>query len=170
MDNGGRKRPARTTPPQRARTPSAPAMQQPDPLWTWAEAAGRNGGAADRPALEAEAAARLRMLQQAAGNFAARLPSVEEWAAFVRDEIAPVYNALSPEARICVECGARLAAGKRATTRVCSPECASRVDARHKQPRGARRTAPPPDPETARIDIGGLAALGARTKDPRRPR
>lgn len=158
MDNAGRKRPARPTPPHKPRNEAQ--QRTPDPLWVWAEQAGRDGAAgARRDALDEEAAARLRMLQQAAGNFAARLPSVDEWAAFVRDEIAPLYNTLNPQARLCVECGARLKPGVKASTRVCSPECASGLATRNK-PRGARRNAPPDDPETTRIDVGGLAALG----------
>jgi hypothetical protein len=165
VDNAGRRRPARSAPPQKPRSEAAASSRAPDPLWVWAEAAGRNGAVAgERSALDEEAAARLRMLQQAAGNFAARLPSVDEWAAFVRDEIAPVYNALAPAARMCAECGARLKPTARATTRVCSPECASTLGTRQK-PRGSRRTAPPDDPDTTRIDVGRVAALGRGEKD-----
>lgn len=111
-------------------------------------------------ALHDEAHARLGMVRQAAGNFAAQLPSVEEWATFVRREIAPVYNAVAKDDRMCVECGKRTARDARGS--VCSPACADRLSARG----GGRRSSKGGanladfghDEGTAKIQLGDLVA------------
>jgi hypothetical protein len=142
-------------------------------LWIWAErtARERDGERSRDQALDDEAAARLKMLQKAAANFAARLPSAEQWTTFLREEIVPVFNAVAANGRMCVECGARLPAGRRSAASVCSPACASRLEARRKPKRaGGRPTADPPDGDTAKISLGDLAALGRGDKDRKRPR
>ncbi len=159
MDNNGRKRPTRPGDPNEAK--------EPDPLWTWAEQAGRESVDDSKHALGQEAAARLRLLRQAAGNFGARLPSVEEWAAFLRTEIVPVYNAIVPGDRMCVECGKKVGAGKKATTRVCSPECASANEAR-RRPKGASATKPHAALDTTKITVGSVAAVSSDDKNKKR--
>jgi hypothetical protein len=141
--------------------------KSPDPLWVWAERAGRLDDDS-QPQLAEEAAARMRLLQQSAGNFAARLPGVDEWAAFLRAEIIPVFNKLVPHDRMCLECGKRMG-DKKATIHVCSPECASRYEAR-RRPRGAAGTGgaspkvrPHEPADTAKISLG-VAAVGLEKK------
>jgi hypothetical protein len=135
-------------------------------LWLWAERAGRLDDAQEQ-ALSEEAAARLRLLQQAAGNFAARLPGVDEWAAFLRTEIIPVFNAIVPNDRMCLECGKRMGA-KKATIHVCSPECASHFEARRRPRGGGGATVAavkPSEPgDTAKITLGDVAAIGRDKK------
>jgi hypothetical protein len=119
-----------------------------------------------------EALARLKLARQAAGNFAARLPSVDEWAAFLRAEVIPVYNAVVPHDRMCLECGKRMGE-KKASTHVCSPECASRAEAR-RRPRGggsggggstAISSVKPQAPaDTTKITLGDVAAIGRDKK------
>jgi hypothetical protein len=128
-----------------------------DPLWTWAERVGRDGAdASGEDDLDDQATARLKMLRQAAGNFAARLPSTDEWAAFLRTEIAPVFNALLTRERMCLECGKRMAAEPPPPHGVCSPECASDYDARKTKDR-ARPAAKIETGETAKISLGDVA-------------
>jgi len=144
------------------------AQKAPDPLWVWAERAGQADDSR-RQALDDEAQARLKLARQAAGNFAARLPSVDEWAAFMRSEIVPVYNAVMPHDRMCLECGKRMGE-KKATTHVCSPECASRFEAR-RRPRGSSAAAatvaavrPQAPADTTKITLGEVAAIGREKK------
>ncbi len=138
-----------------------PKAKGPDPLWVWAELAGQLDSDS-QPHLTEEAAARLRMLQQSAGNFAARLPGVDEWAIFLRTEIIPVFNKLVPHDHMCVACGKRMGE-KKPTIVVCSPECASRQEAR-KKPR--LRANEPGD--TAKISLGNVAAAGLARDDKKR--
>ena len=171
MDRG-RKRPG---PPSRSQQPAGAADKGgPDEMWLWAErtARERDGERSRDRALDDEAAARLKLLQKAAANFAARLPSAEEWTTFLREEIVPVFNAIVANGRMCVECGARLTAGRRSAASVCSPACASRLEARRKPRRGAGgpATEPPDGGDTAKISLGDLAALGRGDKDRKRPR
>jgi hypothetical protein len=155
MDNRP-KRPTTTPPKPRTTRPEAPPVV--DPHWTWAERAGR---AEESPAgtLGVEATARLKLLQRAAVNFAARLPSIEQWANFLRVEIIPVYNAVMPDERMCLECAKRMP-NKKATTHVCSPECASSFAARTRRPgtrAGAVSIQPHSPGETAKITLRELA-------------
>jgi hypothetical protein len=139
-------------------------------LWVWAERAGRLDDDS-QPHLAEEAAARMRLLQQSAGNFAARLPGVEEWAAFLRAEIIPVFNKLVPRDRMCLECGKRMG-DKKATIHVCSPDCASKLDARRKGRTGisggggaaVAKVKPHEPAETAKISLGNVAGLGRDDK------
>jgi hypothetical protein len=139
-------------------------------LWVWAERAGRLDDDS-QPQLAEEAQARMRLLQQAAGNFAARLPGVDEWATFLRAEIIPVFNKLVPHDRMCLECGKRMG-DKKPTIHVCSPDCASRYEARKKPARtpgaaatsGATPRVRPNEPgDTAKISLG-VAAVGLDKK------
>jgi hypothetical protein len=130
-----------------------------DPQWAWAERA-----AAPEDALQLslgiEAAARLKLLQRAASNFAMQLPSVPEWMAFLRNEIIPVYNAVMSEEPMCLECGKRVAR-KKAARHLCSPECASRSAARPRK--GGSRPSDIEEPgETAKISINDLAAMSVK--------
>ena len=108
-----------------------------DPHWTWAEREGRYEDSRSGT-LTPEATARLKLLQRAAVNFAARLPSIDQWANFLRAEIIPVYNAVLPDARMCLECAKRMP-NKKASTHVCSPECATQLRAAHAPSGHARR-------------------------------
>jgi hypothetical protein len=136
-----------------------------DPLWTWAEKVGRHDAdASGEDALDDQAAARLKLLRQAAGNFASRLPSAEEWASFLRTEIAGVFNALLTRERMCLECGRRMAAQPPPPQGVCSPECASKLEARKAQPRPVAKVE---TGETAKISLGDVAEV-ERKKKPRK--
>ena len=162
MDNS-KKRPTRPVPP------ASPASDDktPDPLWIWAEKEGRERDprtGSRKPVLGDEAAARLRMLQQAAGNFAARLPSADEWATFLRTEIAPVYNSVAGSERMCVECGKRFGADKRMPV-CCSAPCAERNQARSSGGRRGHAVASSEHSDTTKISLDGLAAA---TRTPKR--
>ena len=162
LDNS-KKRPTRPIPR------ASDGDKTPDPLWIWAEKEGRERDprtGAKKPVLGDEAAARLRMLQQAAGNFAARLPSADEWATFLRTEIAPVYNSVAGSERMCVECGKRFGVDKRNPV-CCSGPCAERNQARSTGARRGQTMASSEHSETAKISLDGLAAA-TRTPTKRR--
>ena len=116
-----------------------------DPLWKWAEQVGRDEGDGADVALDDQAAARLGMLRQAAGNFA-----------------APVFNALAARQRMCVECGKRMPAEPPAPSGVCSPECASKLGARKKG--GAQAASRVETGETARISLGSVVEASGDKK------
>jgi len=138
-----------------------------DPLWIWAEKVGRDGAdASGEDALDDQGAARLRMLRQAAGNFAARLPSADEWASFLRSEIAPVFNTLGTRERMCLECGKRMPAAPPAPQGVCSPECVSRLQTRKQRERPAASQVEAG--ETAKISLGDVADVDRGKKKPRK--
>jgi hypothetical protein len=161
LDNS-KKRPTRPVPPA-----SASDDKTPDPLWIWAEKEGRERDprtGTRKPVLGDEAAARLRMLQQAAGNFAARLPSADEWATFLRTEIAPVYNSVAGSERMCVECGKRFGADRRMPV-CCSAACAERNQARSSGGRRGQPIASSEHSDTTKISLDGLVAA---TRTPKR--
>jgi hypothetical protein len=112
--------------------------------------------------LGVEAAAKLKLLQRAAHNFVARLPSVDEWATFLRAEIIPVYNAFMPSAPMCLECGKRMQQ-KKPPRHVCSPDCASAYTARTRKPGSKVTTVRPHEPgETAKVSMDELVASHKR--------
>jgi hypothetical protein len=130
-----------------------------DPQWLWAERVASREEA-ERISLGIEAAARLKLLQRAATNFAATLPSVPEWTNFLRNEIIPVYNAIMTEAPMCLECGKRVAR-KKTARQLCSPECASRFAA-HPRKGGGRQSIVNEPGETAKISINDLVGMSAK--------
>src|SRR5579863_3287007 len=146
-----RKRPVPTKPPA-TRTRAADGSAKA----TDAKADGRSDEPVD---LGVEAAAKLKLLQRAAHNFVARLPSVEEWATFLRAEIIPVYNAIMPSVPMCLECGKRMQQ-KKPPRHVCSPECASAYAARTKKPGSKVTSVRPHEPgETAKISMDEIVSL-----------
>jgi hypothetical protein len=160
LDNS-KKRPTRPIPR------ASDGDKTPDPLWIWAEKEGRERDprtGVKKPVLGDEAAARLRMLQQAAGNFAARLPSADEWATFLRTEIAPVYNSVAGSERMCVECGKRFGVDRRSPV-CCSAPCAERNHARSSGTRRGQTMASSEHSDTTKISLDGLAAA---TRTPKR--
>ena len=159
MDNA-RKRPPPLPKPRLVPSSGDGATRAVDPRWAWAERAGRRDDPR-RDSLGVEAWARLKLLQRAATNFAARLPSAPEWTAFLRAEIIPVYNAVMPEAPMCLECGKRIARKKTARP-LCSPECASRFAGRPRK--GNATTRAEELGETAKISLGDILSMTANKR------
>ena len=105
------------------------SRKPPDPFWVWAEqtARGRDDGSPGKETYSDEAAARLDLLRQSAANFAAKLPSSDEWWEFLSAEVIPVFNSISTNDRMCLECGKRFAVPERAVPeRFCSEACGAR--------------------------------------------
>jgi hypothetical protein len=150
-----------------SKTNGAASAQKPapvpmDPHWAWAERAAAARDEALRESLSIEARARLKLLQRAAANFAAKLPSVPEYMTFLRTEIIPVYNTIMSDEPMCLECGKRVAR-KKAARAVCSPECASRLAGHPRKGSGRGTLSPQEQGETAKISLNDIAsAIGVK--------